>query len=81
MGFIPFLYNIIRCKVFALSTNAKTFHFMVKKVLKSFGVLENSRTFASAFAQMLGVGIQEKSSLKDLHRQRRQVVQEVVHII
>ena len=54
---------------------------MVKKVLKSFGVSENSRTFASAFAQTLGVGIQEMSSLKDLHRQRRQVVQEAVHII
>jgi hypothetical protein len=58
-----------------LSKNAKTFVFWIKFFLKSFGVSENSRTFASAFASKIGVSAEEKSSLKDLHK-TEEVVQE-----
>ena len=57
--------------VFALSTNAKTFCILCKKVRKKFGDSENSRTFASAFAQKGKAERWKKSSLKDLHRQRK----------
>jgi hypothetical protein len=43
---------------------------MQKKLRKSFGGSENSRTFAPAFEDDTSGATKEKSSLKDLHRQR-----------
>ena len=48
------LYIIIRCKVFALSINAKTFCFSSKKLLKNLDGKKKVRTFAPAFAQITG---------------------------
>ncbi|WP_176780431.1 hypothetical protein [Prevotella sp. tc2-28] len=39
-------------------------------------VQEKGCTFASAFASKIGVGNEEKSSLKDLHKTEEVVVQE-----
>ena len=55
----------------SLSSNAKTFSIYAKKLPKSFGGSDFCRTFASAFAQKAELRQTRKSSLKELHKQRR----------
>ena len=66
---LRFIY-IIRCGPFTLSIIPKTFMFFEKKLPKNLEGMKKVRTFASAFAQFLGVSMKRKSSLKDLHRQK-----------
>ena len=58
-------------------SSSEIFSHKIKIFLgKSLQVQEKGCTFASAFASKIGVGAEEKSSLKDLHKTEEVVVQE-----